>query len=456
MEITSNVSTYTNNQQKEEQSDVKTKNTIFASFPSLIPDMFSVEELDKFKYTSDSTFNNYLENGAYLLKTKKYGTEDYETIYLNKTKVNEYLKEIENKVLDDDSLVDNVTYCPKSEVYSLKHNDSIGSKSYQIWTKEPITDKYLKERYDKIQSFFHNDYKNFLFEVEEYNNEIRKYNESNPNEMQKSYKGSINRVVLDGKTINIDDEEYNQHYSIYLTTRNGDPITKDIESNFYYQEFMNINNRYENAPEFESMVNKLSNEGNDIFDVWRKVSLFVNLGLIPEGNQTLFPNLQDSENASYAMQNIKNKNLEESLINTFSSISDFRLLTIKAIFGTSLEENKFQNELNNYAKKHPTTNQKFIFNGDISIDKNSSEEYKNFITNILIDFFENKKSTYKDKNISTSEAEREHHTNQVIERFQLLIDNLKQTINKQEEENNNLLYQYTKNTKVNPLNSILQ
>ena len=106
-------------------------------------------------------------------------------------------------------------------------------------------------------------------------------------------------------------------------------------------------------------------------------------------------------------------------------------------------------------KKHPTTNQKFIFNGDISIDKNSSEEYKNFITNILIDFFENKKSTYKNKTISISETEREHHTNQVIERFQLLIDNLKLTINKQEEENNNLLYQYTKNTKVNPLNSIL-
>ena len=33
-------------------------------------------------------------------------------------------------------------------------------------------------------------------------------------------------------------------------------------------------------------------------------------------------------------------------------------------------------------------------------------------------------------------------------------DNLKLTINKKEEENNNLLYQYTKNTKVNPLNSI--
>lgn len=455
MEITSNVSTYTNNQQKKEQSDVKTKNTIFASFPSLIPDMFSVEELDKFKYTSESTFNNYLENGAYLLKTKKYGTEDYETIYLNKTKVNEYLKEIENKVLDDDSLVDNVTYAPTSKVYSLKHNDSIGSKSYQIWTKEPITEKYLKERYDKIQSFFHNDYKKFLLEVEEYNNEVRKYNELNPNELQKSYKGSFNRVILDGETINIDEEEYNRHYSIYLTTRNGDSVTKDIESNFYYQEFMNINNRYENAPEFESMVNKLSNEGNDIFSVWRKVSLFVNLGLIPEGNQTLFPNLQDSENASYAMQNIKNENLEQSLINTFSSISDFRLLTIRTIFGTSLEENKFQNELNNYAKEHPKTNQKFIFNGDISIDENSSEEYKNFITNILIDFFENKKSTYKDKTISTSEDEREHHTNQVIERFQLLIDNLKLTINKQEEENNNLLYQYIKNTKVNPLNSIL-
>lgn len=255
MEIISNTSSYINNQQKEEQSNTKTKNSILGAFPSLIPDMFSVEELDKFKYTSESTLNNYLDNGTYLLRTKKYGTEDYETIYLNKTKVNEYLKEIENKVLDDDSLVDDVTYSPMSEVYSLKHKDSIGSKSYQIWTKEPITDKYLKERYDKIQSFFHNDYKNFLLEVEEYNNEVRKYNESNPNEMQKSYKGSFNRVVLDGETINIDEEEYNRHYSIYLTTRNGDSVTKDIESNFYYQEFMNIDNRYENAPEFESMVN---------------------------------------------------------------------------------------------------------------------------------------------------------------------------------------------------------
>ena len=203
------------------------------------------------------------------------------------------------------------------------------------------------------------------------------------------------------------------------------------------------------------MVNKLSNEGNDIFNIWRKVSLFVNLGVISEGNQTLFPILQDSDNASYAMQNIKNKNLEQSLINTFSSISDFRLLSIKAIFGTSLDENKFQNELNNYAKEHPTTNQKFIFNGDITIDENSSEEYKNFITNILIDFFENKKSKYKDETSSITESTREYYTSQIKERFQLLIDNLKLTINKQEEENNNLLYQYTKNTKVNPLNSIL-
>ena len=119
MEISS---TYTNHQQKEEQSNSKTKNTIFAFFPSLIPDMFSVEELDKFKYTSESTFNDYLDDGAYLLKTKKYGTEDYETIYLNKIKVNEYLKEIENKVLDDDSLVDNVTYAPTSKVYWLLGN----------------------------------------------------------------------------------------------------------------------------------------------------------------------------------------------------------------------------------------------------------------------------------------------------------------------------------------------
>ena len=56
---------------------------------------------------------------------------------------------------------------------------------------------------------------------------------------------------------------------------------------------------------------------------------------------------------------------------------------------------------------------------------------------------------------SITKSTREYYTSQVIECFQLLIDNLKLTINKKEEENNNLLYQYTKNTKVNPLNSIL-
>ena len=53
MDITSNVSTYTNNQQKEEQSNIKTKDTILSLFPSLIPDMFSVEELDKFAYIGE-------------------------------------------------------------------------------------------------------------------------------------------------------------------------------------------------------------------------------------------------------------------------------------------------------------------------------------------------------------------------------------------------------------------
>jgi len=453
MEISSNISAYTNGQFKEEQSNVKTKNTKLSLFPSFIPDMFSIEELDKFKYTSESSFNNYLDNGAYLLKTKKYGTEDYETIYLNRTKVDEYLTEIEKNVLNNDSLVDNVTYSPKSEIYSLKQKDSAGSGSYQIWTKEPITEKYLKERYEKIQSFFHNDYKNFLFEVEAYNNEVSKYNESYPNEEEKIYKRVSNVIVLDGQAINIDAEEYNRHYSIYLATREGDSVTKDIESNFYYQEFMKIDNRYENAPEFESMVNKLSNN-NDIFNVWRKVSLFVNLGLVSEGNQTLFHNLQDSNRASYGMKNVQNENLKQALINTYSSISDYRLLSIPAIFGTSAEENKFQNELNDFAKEYPRTNQKFIFNGDITIDESSSEEYKNFITKTLIDFFENKKSTYKDETTSLPEDEKKYNTNKVIERFQLLIDNLKFTINKEEENNSNLLYQYTKNTKANPLNTI--
>lgn len=50
MEITS---TYTNHQQKK--NTCKNKNTMISLFPSLISDIFSVEELDEFKYTSEST-----------------------------------------------------------------------------------------------------------------------------------------------------------------------------------------------------------------------------------------------------------------------------------------------------------------------------------------------------------------------------------------------------------------
>ena len=56
-----------------------------------------------------------------------------------------------------------------------------------------------------------------------------------------------------------------------------DKLLKGTELVTLKKRFEYALNRYENAPEFESMVNKLSNEGNDIFNVWRKVSLFVNL-----------------------------------------------------------------------------------------------------------------------------------------------------------------------------------
>ena len=60
----------------------------------------------------------------------------------------------------------------------------------------------------------------------------------------------------------MDEEEYRRHSLIYGNTKDWNSIIQNKIYEFYYQEFMQIDNRYENAS--ESLVNDLSNQGDDI------------------------------------------------------------------------------------------------------------------------------------------------------------------------------------------------
>jgi len=411
-------------------------------FPNLLGDIFSKNELEQFESKdTDLTSSNYRD--IYVVRTNQFSTEedDYKTVLLDKNLVDECLEERREEMMDNNSILDGVKYNAQCEYFYLDQKDSIGSQgNIRINSEEPITQESLNQRYNKIQSFFQNDYKDFVADVEEYNNKIDAYNKTVDESQQKPHRYVSDRVIIDGKEQTISDEEYQRHYDIYLATRNGGKVSDNIMANFYYQEFMNTPNeeRYKNAPQFESMVEKWTNQGDEMWDVYRKASIAVNTGLVPQGDETLFSHFIDDNYASYTMKDVNNDNLKEAMLNSISSLDDIKHMNAMAnvlmdILGTTPNQNTFQTQLNEYAKttQNNDTMHNYKFTGDISIDDNSSEEYKNFITNNLINFFEAKKSNYS--------GQEEQDV------CQSLVDSLKDTLDSDVEENNSILYQYTRN-----------
>jgi hypothetical protein len=401
-------------------------------------DVFSKDELEQFKVQSKESNSNDFD-AMYTIRTNKYSTDkdEYETVLLNKTMVDEYLEEKRQKLMDNDSLLEGVTYQPLFDYYMLDHKDSIGSKGIgRIASKEPITQNYLKERYEKIQDFFRNDYLEFSRKICQENQEIREYNKTVDSSEYKAEKKLEGIVVIDGEEVVIGKEEYNRHYTI-----RGDR-TRNVTTNFYYHEFMNTPDdvKYKNAPEFQEYVEQLSSQGSELWDIYRKVLIAVNIGLVPSGDQKLFENFINEEKASYAMRSVQNGNFKNILLDTISSVENGSWSKINDmanlftdIFGDNSTENRFQTLLDNYAQT--TTNKdniyNFTFSGDITVDENSSKEYQNFITSNLIGFFETQKKTIDDEGKQKA--------------LQSLINNLKNSMDQEVEENSNLLYQYTKN-----------
>lgn len=273
----------------------------------------------------------------------------------------------------------------------------------QIVADEPITKEYLEERYKKIQHYFETEYEEVEAKVIADNSVLKDMGI----ESRFSWRDSWGIVKIDGKFTEIDGDEFKMHYRIYQEKQSNENIHKSHDTGVYFKELNGIKVSFENAKKFEYYVNHKDWKDNHINTLYRKISLAVNLGLIEEGNQNLFSEMYQKEKASYSFRNIKNDTLSQAVLDSIGSIYSAHHETIlyEYLFGT--EKDFFQNKLNDFAKeleknpsKYQSTNSKFTFTGDVNLDEGSTEEYKEFITNTLIDFIQKEKDDYIDKNIS--------------------------------------------------------
>jgi len=417
-------------------------------------------------------------------KTSEYNSDGHVGhIRLDANQVDSYFANEKKEKLSNTDLIDGVTYGARNDTYYLKKtNPAYPERTFTIASKEPITNEYLQKRYDQIQAHFH----------EKHQNDEDKY------DIYKGDPSSDDRTLeLDGRTTIIDEEEYEAHKMIYAFTKiHEKPPTDSLYTNWQYHNLLNIENKYENAAEFEALVNRFTPTSYNTFDVNNKMILSVSLGIVDPADQTYFINVADKYDNTFALKDIQNDTLIQATLDTIDegpSVVYFSQ-TIQNFFGGESDDNNFQALLNDFARRqneekglNNISSQMFTFTGDITIDENSTQEYKDFITNNLIDFFKEQKNIYVKNEIKNEFTAYEMDFPELFEGmtpndfksidefyhfmknnlkndmsrievkyFDLLINNLKKLVDTTAAENNSLLNQYTKNTKPNPLDNLEQ
>lgn len=439
--------------------------------------------IEKFRLNETSIKDASVD--AYVLGYNKtsssYATDGHEgQILLDANKVDQYLTNKRKEKLSNTDIIDEVIYNPRTDTYYLeKTNPVYPKRSFTISSKEAITKEYLQERYDKIQEHFH----------EKHQNDENKYD---------IYKGDPSRhdrtIELDGRTTIIDEEEYDAHLMIFaFTSIHEKHPTESTYTNWQYHNLLNMENRYENAQEFEELVNKFTPTSYNLGDVSTKMAISVSLGIVDPGDQTYFANISERYGESFILKDIENDTLTQATLDTIDTAPTLGYFfdVVKDIFGGESDADNLQSLLNDFAQRkkeenlNNTSNQKFTFTGDITIDENSTQEYKDFITNNLIDFFKEQKNIYVknelENEFTTYEMDfperfigmkstdfksieefynfmdgnlKNDMSRVAVKYFDLLVNNLQKTINTTTEQNNSILGQYTRNTKANPLNTI--
>ncbi|RXJ91606.1 hypothetical protein CRV01_00495 [Arcobacter sp. CECT 8983] len=393
---------------------------------------------------SNYTFNNNFHNNQ---SNKKEANSDIlDTSFENVLDVNEeyempeeYKKELDEK-MSNKKLLDGVTYNPYTDKYTLilddygvekrdleRYHISINDNVTKIVSDKPITKEYLEERYQKIQHFFDTEYYDLRDKVNKDNKILEEIGINTPSWI--SQRDSWGIVKIDGEYLEIDADEFKKHYQIFINKQAYENIQEEHDLGTYHKELNGKEVSFENAKEFEYYVNNDNWKGDHINSMYRKISLAVNLGLIEEGDQNLFYKMYQTEKASYIFKDIENEIFSQSILNSIGSDNStvYEVIFYEYIFGTEPEFfqnklNEFVKELENNPEKYPSSNSEFKFDGNINFDKNSSEEYKKFITNTLIDFIQKQKEDFIDKYNYTDESDEIHF---LIVAFDKLIDNIK-------------------------------
>ena len=207
-------------------------------------------------------------------------------------------------------------------------------------------------------------------------------------------------------------------------------------------------NKYDDAPEFEAFVKKWMNKGESEDIATQRAFEYAKIGLLDYGKQKVgsMYGMPIEDIKQHGLWLIDNPPLSQAIIKTLDSLdySDANTF-IYAVFRGGVEHQYDDLNFNNLLKQYgikledlleknldKLKKEKYTFNGDVNLKKDSSPEaieYNNFIFDTLINFFKDRiESLEKFRKNIEYEDEKEEFIQRPIDGINLLLDNLKITI----------------------------
>lgn len=321
----------------------------------------------------------------------------------------------------------------------------------------PIFNENLIKRVEKIQAFFKYEYEDFQRAKDEHNRRVREDESYNPQIESKYFKEKKlyyagQYVILDSELVRLDINEYSTHEMLFKSSYNS----KTYEW-LYQSLLMTEQNKYENAPEFEAFVKKWMNKGYSEDEALERASLYAQVGLLDYGNQRaiIIDHLEYSNKKQHGLHQIENSVLKKSILQTFDSLDSLDSLgnLVYKLFADD-KNIVFQELINEFASKlkiqgglYALDNKKYSnyknmhFDGNINITDKMNQVDKNFVYDILIEYFKEHLSEISQKEKINNELYTE-----VKDAMKLLISNFEKNV-KQSNRANTMLEQYTRNTR---------
>lgn len=325
----------------------------------------------------------------------------------------------------------------------------------------PSSNENLVNRAKKIQEYFKNDYIKFDAVLKEHNRRVREDENYDPQKDSKYFNDKKlyynDYILLNDELTRISSQEWSIHESIYQ--RNN----PSLEDDWAYQIHLiqTDDNKYEDAPEFEAFVNKWMDKGLTEKEAQIRARLYAHSGLLDYGKQKVLE-IADygyGDKKQHGMHLINNDALKNALIETYDTLDNDKLdLLVGRLFAESehkpltLEKRKesmLQNLIDEFGSKFDINiiddSKEGTFDGNINLSETMSQKEKNFIYDVLIEYFK-----YHINQVEIIEEEFNEEMTELKKSLNLLIENFEKNV-VLDNQNNKILSEYTKNSRHNPL-----